>query len=80
MDQNEFDELHARCVDAFGNYTIEAGKTATMLAGCTPEPMPLPERLQIAVQEKVEITAHSLYLAEKLLLHDAARLGYAFTN
>jgi hypothetical protein len=80
MDQKEFDKLHGRCVEAFGSYAIEAEKTATMLAACTPEPMPLPDRLQIAVQEKIEITAHSLYLAEKLLLHDAARLGYAFTD
>jgi hypothetical protein len=80
MDQKEFNELHARCVGAFGSYATEAEKTATMLASCTAEPMPLPERLKIAVQERIEITAHSLYLAEKLLLHEAARLGYAFTN
>jgi len=80
MDQKEFDELHTRCVDAFGSYATEAQKTATMLADCTAEPMPLPARLQIAVQEKAEIAAHSLYLAEKYLLHEAARLGYAFAN
>jgi hypothetical protein len=80
MDQKEFNELHARCVDAFGSYATEAEKTATMLASCTAEPMPLAERLQIAIQEKIEVTAHALYLAEKLLLHESARLGYAFTN
>jgi hypothetical protein len=34
----------------------------------------------VALQERVENTAHSLYLASKLLLHEAARLGYAFTG
>ena len=72
--------MHARCVGAFGSYAVEAEKTATMLANCTAEPMPLSARLKIAVQEKIEITAHSLDLAEKLVLHEAARLGYAFTS
>jgi hypothetical protein len=80
MDQKEFNELHARCVDAFGSYANEAEKTVMMLANCPAEPMPLPARLEIALQEKTEITAHALCLAEKLLLHEAARLGYAFTN
>ena len=80
MDQKEFNELHANCVDAFKNYADEAEITSTMLADCTAEPLPLSERLKIAVQERIENTAHSLYLAEKVLLHEAARLGYAFTN
>jgi len=80
MDQKEFNELHARCVSAFKNYAAEAEITATMLANCTAEPMPLPKRLKIALQERIENTAHSLYLAAKLLLHEAARLGYAFTE
>jgi hypothetical protein len=80
MNQKEFDALHARCVDAFGSYADEAEKTATMLATCTAEPMPLAARLEIAVQEKNEVAAHLVYLAEKLVLHDAARLGYAFTD
>jgi hypothetical protein len=80
VDQKEFNELHARCVGAFGAYAAEAEITATMLANCTAAPMPLPARLKIALQEKIEITAHSLYLAEKFLLHEAARLGYAFTG
>jgi hypothetical protein len=42
--------------------------------------MPLAARLEIAVQEKNEVAAHLVYLAEKLILHDAARLGYAFTD
>ena len=80
MNQKEFDALHARCVDAFGTYADEAEKTASMLGTCTAEPMPLAARLEIAVQEKNEVAAHLAYLAEKLLLHDAARLGYAFAN
>ena len=80
MDQREFDELHASCVSAFKSYAAEAEITATMLANCTAEPMPLPERLKIALQERIETTAHALYLAAKLLLHEAARLGYAFTG
>jgi hypothetical protein len=80
MDQKEFNELHASCVGAFKNYATEAETTATMLANCTAEPMPLPARLKIALQERIENTAHSLYLSAKLLLHEAARLGYAFTG
>lgn len=80
MDQKEFNELYASCVSAFRNYATEAEKTAAMLAQCTAEPMPLPERLKIALQERIENTAHSLYLAAKLVLHEAARLGYAFTG
>ncbi len=80
MDQKEFNELHASCVSAFKNYAAEAEITATMLATCTAEPMPVPKRLKVALQERVENTAHSVYLAAKLLLHEAARLGYAFTS
>ena len=80
VDQKEFNKLHASCVGAFDSYVAEAEITAGMLANCTAEPMPLPERLKIALQERIENTAHSLYLAAKLLLHEAARLGYAFTE
>ena len=80
VDQKEFNELHSSCVSAFKNYAAEAEITATMLANCTAEPMPLPKRLKIALQERVENTAHSLYLAAKLLLHEAARLGFAFAG
>ena len=80
VDQKEFNELHASCVSAFKNYAAEAEITSTMLANCTAEPMPLPKRLKIALQERIENTAHSLYLAAKVLLHEAARLGYAFTG
>ena len=80
MDQNEFDELHSRCVKAFKEYADQAEVTASMLATCTAEPMPLRERLKIALQERIENTSHSLYMSAKFLLHEAARLGYAFTR
>jgi hypothetical protein len=80
MNQKEFDVLHANCVTAFRNYASEADTTATMLADCTAEPMPFAARLKIALQERIENSAHSLYTAQKLFLHDAARLGYAFTG
>lgn len=80
MDQKGFDALHAGCVTAFRNYASEADITATMLADCTAAPMPFATRLKIALQEGVENSAYSLYMAQKLFLHDAARLGYAFTG
>src|SRR5580704_11445980 len=54
MDQNEFDELHSSCVTAFKRYAAQADITSSMLANCTAEPMPLRERLKIALQERVE--------------------------
>jgi negative regulator of sigma E activity len=80
MDQKEFNELHASCVSAFEKYAAEADITANMLANCTAEPMPLPARLKIALQERIENLAHGVYLSAKVLLHEAARLGYAFTG
>lgn len=80
VNQKEFNELHASCVSAFENYAAEAEITATMLADCTAEPMPLPARLKIALQERIENMAHAVYLSAKVLLHEAARLGYAFTG
>jgi hypothetical protein len=80
VDQKEFNELHASCVNAFEKYATEADITSTMLASCTAEPMPLAERLKIVVQESIENTAHAVYLSSKLLLHEAARLGFAFAG
>ena len=80
MDQNAFNDLHARCVTAFREYADQAEVTASMLANCTAEPLPLRERLKIALQERIENTSHSLYMNAKFLLHEAARLGYAFTG
>jgi hypothetical protein len=80
VNQAEFDELHASCVTAFKTYAAEAEKTSTMLANCTAEPLPLTQRFKVMFQERAENTAHSVYLAMKHLLHDAARLGYASTD
>jgi hypothetical protein len=51
-----------------------------MLAHCTAEPLPLVQQLKVTVQETAEHTAHLVYLADKRLLHEAARLGYAFAD
>ncbi len=80
MNQKRFDELHASCVHAFRSYAFEAEITATMLADCAAEPLPFGARLKIAFQEQIENSAHSLYMARKVFLHDAARLGYASTG
>jgi hypothetical protein len=80
VDQTEFNELHASCVTALDAYVAEAEKTSGMLARCTPEPLPLVERVKVTVQEAAELSAHSIYLGAKRLLHDAARLGYALSG
>jgi hypothetical protein len=41
-------------VGAFKKYAAQADITSSMLANCTAEPMPLRERLKIALQERVE--------------------------
>jgi hypothetical protein len=58
---------------AFEKYADQAEITSTMLADCTAEPMPFAVRMKIAIQETAENTAHSVYLAQKVLLHEAAR-------
>jgi hypothetical protein len=80
MNQNQFNELHESCVEAFRSYTVQADKTSALLAGCTAEPMPFAQRLSVMFQELRENTAHFLYLDTKRLLHDAARLGYASSS
>lgn len=80
MDQTGFNELHASCVTALDGYIAEAERTTAMLAKCTPDPLPIVERVKVTVQEAAENSAHLLYLAAKRLLHDAARLGYAFSG
>ncbi|HEY6467467.1 MAG TPA: hypothetical protein VIY69_15815 [Candidatus Acidoferrales bacterium] len=80
MDRKEFDTLHAKCVSAFEAYAVEAEVTAAMLADCTADPLPFQVRLKIALQERIENTAQIAYTATKRLLHEAARLGYAFTE
>jgi hypothetical protein len=80
VDQTGFNELHASCVTALDGYIAEAERTTAMLAKCTPDPLPIVERVKVTVQEAAENSAHLLYLAAKRLLHDAARLGYAFSG
>ena len=80
MNQAEFSKLHTNCVTALRTYVAEAERTSAMLAHCTAEPLPLVQRLKVTVQETAEHTAHLVYLADKRLLHEAARLGYAFAD
>ena len=76
MDQTKFKELHVSYVIAFRDYVHSAELTATMLADCTPEPLPLGYRLKLLMQENSEHQLHSAYLDKKRVLHDAARQGY----
>ena len=78
VDQTEFNELHTNCVTALQDYVALAELTASMLTRCTPEPLPLSDRLSLLVQERAEEQAHSIYLDLKRVLHDAARLGYHY--
>jgi hypothetical protein len=80
MNQEEFDGLHTGCTAAFVKYAGQAERTSTMLADCTAEPMPFEARVRIAIQETAENAAHSVYLTQKVLLHEAARLGFAFSS
>jgi hypothetical protein len=80
MDQIQFDELHTSYVTAFQDYVVSAEVTATMLAGCTPEPMSLLGRLKLIVQERAENNAHSAYMNLKRILHAAALTGYHCSN
>ena len=80
MNETEFAKLHASCVTAFQGYIAEAEKTSALLANCTAGPLPFVQRLKVALQENAEYTTYTLYLDSKQLLHDAARLGYAFSD
>jgi hypothetical protein len=80
MNEAEFVKLHASCVAAFQGYVAEAEKTSVLLANCTPGPLPFTQRLRMMFQENAERTTYSFYLDTKRLLHDAARLGYAFSD
>lgn len=80
MDQTEFNELHSSCVNALQNYVTSAELTAAMLERCTPEPLPLEDRLKLMVQEIAEDRVHARYLDLKGILHQAARLGYHFSR
>ena len=80
MNETEFNKLHASCVTAFKGYIAEAEKTSALLANRTAGPLPFAKRLRVMFQENAEYTTYSLYLDTKRLLHDAARLGYAFSD
>ena len=80
MDQTEFNELHASCVNALDVYVNSAEQTAAMLEKCTPEPLPLEDRLRLVVQERAEEHAHVIYMDIKHILHDAARMGYHYSK
>ena len=80
MNETEFANLHASCVTAFQGYIAEAEKTSALLANCTAGPLPFVQRLKVALQENAEYSTYTLYLDTKRLLHDAARLGYAFSD
>jgi hypothetical protein len=72
----EFLDLHTSCVAAFRIYVAAAETTATMLAKCTANPLPLAKRLELMLQENDENSAHRAYVGTKRLLHDAALRGY----
>ena len=80
MSGAEFAKLHASCVTAFKCYVTEAEKTSALLADCTAGPLPFSKRLRVLFQENAEYDTYSFYLDTKRLLHDAARLGYAFSD
>lgn len=80
MNNAEFIDLHAECVAAMRLYFVEAEITTTMLAKCTAEPLPFTERMSLLAQEVLETDAQTRYASAKRLLHDAARLGYGFSN
>jgi hypothetical protein len=76
MNLSEFNDLHDKYVVAFKYYVTLAELSATLLALCTPEPLPLTDRLNLLLQECAEDDAYNIYLDLKSVLHDAARLGY----
>jgi hypothetical protein len=80
MNQTQFDELHTSYVTALQVYVTSAELTATMLASGTPEPMPFMDRLTLLIQERAENDTHCAFLDLKLILHDAARMGYHCSN
>jgi hypothetical protein len=80
MNHTEFSELHSSCVVAKELYLFQIEKTIAMLAGCTLEPLPLDERLNLLAQDVTENEAHEAYKQTKRLLHNVARLGYGLSN
>jgi hypothetical protein len=80
MNNAAFISLHANCINAMRASFVEAERTCAMLAQCTAEPLPLTDRLSLLSQEIIENESHMKYVAAKTLLHEAARLGYGFSN
>jgi hypothetical protein len=58
----------------------EVRKSSEMLAECTADPLPIERRLTLLSQGIIEHDAHLTYLGSKIVLVDAARLGYGFSN
>jgi hypothetical protein len=79
VDIKQFAELHKNSVKLMRSYFAEVEKTSGMLSRCSPEPLSLFKRFAILRQEIAENDAQQLYFLAKILLHDAARLGYAAT-
>jgi len=75
MNQIEFTNLHAASVKLMRSYFAEVEKSSTMLAECTPTPLPLKHRLMLTSQGVIEQEAHLTYLDSKSLLLDAVRVG-----
>jgi hypothetical protein len=80
MNHAAFISLHANCINAMRAFFVEVERTTAMLAQCTAEPLPLTDRMSLLSQEVIENEAHMKYVAAKSLLHEAARLGYGFSN
>jgi hypothetical protein len=73
-------ESHTNCVTALQDYVTSTELTATMLGHCTPEPLPLTDRLSLMFQESAEERSRFIYMDVKRILHDAARLGYHYSD
>ncbi len=80
MSRLEFMQVHGDCVTAMRAYFVEAGKTSSILAECTAEPMTFRRRFKLMSQGIVESDAYLTYLGAKSLLFDTARLGYGFSG
>jgi hypothetical protein len=80
MNNAQFIQLHNNCVLAMRAYFVEAEKTSELLGKWHPEPLPFAERVTLASQEMNENKSYARYVNAKVLLHDAARLGYRFPN
>jgi len=80
MDKTQFKELHTSCMTALRNYITSAELTATMLERCTRNPWPWQIGWTLLIQESAEHKSHSIYLGTKRILHNAARLGYRYSD